>query len=128
MLSPMFVRKLPFKLRSNFLPWLLPFSKVLQDGLRLLFHFFHKGSHDHSLALYFLHESLKFVRIVREKNKHIHITYTPSFHLFNKATGWIPLLSYWRIHQFFYLFHQDSSNPESGDSSVVLLLNFGSIL
>ena len=36
MMSPEFVRKLSLRLRSNFLPWLPPFSKVLQDGLRLL--------------------------------------------------------------------------------------------
>ena len=94
MLPPEFVRKLSFILESNFLPWLPSFSKVLQDLLRLLFHFFNKGSHDHSLALYFLHESLKFVKIIRKNNRHVHITYTPSFHLFNEAVGWIPLLSY----------------------------------
>ena len=45
MLPPELVRKLPFRLRRNFLPWLPPFSKVLQGGLRLLLHFFHKGNH-----------------------------------------------------------------------------------
>ena len=138
MLPLKFVRKLPFELRSDFLPLLPLFSKVLHDGLRLLLHFLHKGSHDHSLALYFLHESLKFIKIIREKNRHIHITYTPSFHLFNRVVGWIPLLLCWRFHQVFYLFHQDwnssflcsstTSDSKFGDSTVVLPLNLGVIL
>ena len=99
--TPKFVRKLYFKLRSNFLFWLPPFYKILPHELRLLLQFFHNGSHDHSSALYFLHESLKLIKIIREKNWHIYITCTPSFQLFNRAVGWIPQLSYWRIHQVF---------------------------
>ena len=115
-----------------------PFSKVFHNGLRLLLYFFHKGSHDHLLALYFLHESLKFVKIIREKNRHIHVTFTPSFHLFNGAIGWIPLLSYWRFITFSICSTKArnlpsyaasaTSDPKSGDSTVVLVLNFGGIL
>ena len=78
---------------------------MLSDGLRSLFHFFHNGSHGQSLALSILHESLKFISFNREKYRHIHIPCTPSFDLFNRVVGWIPLLSYWRIHLVLYLFH-----------------------
>ena len=100
----------------------------------MLLNFIYKGSHGHSLALYFLHENLKFIAIIRENNRHIHITCISSFHLFNRDVGWIPLLSYWRIDQVFYLFYQVGtlpscatfvvSNPEFEDSTIVLLLNF----
>ena len=99
--TPKFVRNLSFKLRSNFLSWLPPFYKIIPYELRLFLHFFHNSSHDHSSALYFLHESLKLIKIIRENNRHIHITCTPSFKLFNRAIRWISQLSYWRIHQVF---------------------------
>ena len=139
MFPPEFVRKLSFRLISNFLPWSPHFSKVLQDGLRLLLHFFHKGNHDHSLTLYFLHESLKFIKIIREKNTHIHIICTPSFHLFNRVVGW--MRPYYRTGEFirFSIYStrvgtlpsrvvSRASDLESEDSTIVLLLNFGGIL
>ena len=82
MLPPEFVRKLSFRLRSNFLPCLFPFSKVL--------HFLHNGSQDHSPTLYLEHESLKFITTIREKNRNIHITCTSSFYLYNWVVLWIP--------------------------------------
>ena len=81
---------------------------------------------------------MKFIRIIREKNRHVHITCTFSFHFFNWVVGWIPLLSHWRIHQVLYLFHQGwtlpscgaspTSYPESRDSTIVSLLNFCGII
>ena len=138
MLSPKFIRKLPFRLRSNFLPWLPPFFKVFHDGLRLLLHFFHKSSHDHSLALYFLHGSLKFIKFIKENNRLIHITCTPSFHLINRLLDGFPCR---RIREFIRFSicstmvgtlpscaTSAASNPEYEDSTVVLLLNYGSIV
>ena len=103
-----------------------------------MFHFFHKRSHDHSLALYCLHESLKFVRIIKENNRHIHITCTPSFHLFNGALDGFP---YCRTREFIKCsicitkartlpscVAFAASDPESGDSIIVLLLKFDGIL
>ena len=138
MMLPEFVKKLSSRLRSNFLPLLPIFSKVLQDGLRLLLHFFHKGNHDHSSALYFLHESLKFIRIIREKNRYVHITCTlPSTCSIGLVDGFL----YCHSGEFIKLsicsskartlpscFVSTTSDPESGDSTVVLLLNFGGIL
>ena len=134
MLSPKFVRKLPFRLKSNFLPWLPPFFKVFHDGLRLLFHFFHKSSHDHSLTLYFLHGSLKFIKFIKENNRHIHITCTPSFHLINRLLDGFPCRCIGEFIRFSICSTRvgtlpscaasAASNPESGDSTVVLLLNY----
>ena len=89
------------------------------------------------MTLYFLHESLKFVRIVREKNRHFNITCTSFFHLFDWVVGWIP---YCHTREFIGFsicstkagtllscVASTASNPESGDSTVVLL-NFGGIL
>ena len=88
MLPPEFVRKLPFRLRSNFLPWWPPFSKVLQDELKLLLHFFYKGNHGHSLVLYFLHGSLKFVRIIKKK-EYAHPHYLHHFLLLVQWGCWM---------------------------------------
>ena len=81
---------------------------------------------------------MKFIRIKREKNRHIYITCTFSLQLFNWVVGWIPLLLHWKIHQVLYMFHQGwnssflccffSIRSQVGDSIVVLLLNFGGIL
>ena len=128
LVPPEFVRKLSFRLRSNFQPWLPPFSNVLLDGLRLLLHFFHKDNHGHSLALYFLHECLKFVKIVNEKNRYIYITYTPSFHLLmGLLDGEFIRFSIYFTKAGTLPSHVASitSNFESKDSKIILLLNFG---
>ena len=95
-------------------------------------------THDHSLALYFLHESLKFVRMIREKNRYIKITCTPFFHLFMGLLDGFP---YCRTGEFIRFSicstkartlpsyaNSTSLDPESEDSTIVLLLNFGGIL
>ena len=117
-------------LRSNFLPCFSSFSKLL--------HFLHNGSHDHSMALYFLHESLKFIRIIRERIGTstlprplpstcliglldgfpcCHIGEFLRFSICSTKAGTLPSYAAFA-----------SSDLEFRDSTIVLYLNFGGIL
>ena len=138
MLPPEFIGKLPFSLRSNLLPWFSSFSKVFQDGLRLLLHFLHKGSHDHSSTLYFLHENLKFIKLLE---KRIGTSILPAPLPSTYSIGLLDGFPYYRAKEFirFSIYStrarilssyvaSTASNLESGDSTVVLLLNFCGIL
>ena len=138
MVPPEFVRKLPFRLRRNFLPWLPPFSKVLQGGLILLLHIFHKGNHDHSLALYFLHESQNnSLKLLEKISTSTLLAPLPS----TCSIGLLDGFPYYRNGEFIKFsicITRDETLPscaasaasdhESGDSTLVLLLIFYGIL
>ena len=105
----------------------------------MLFHFFHKGSRDNLLALYFFHESLKFVKIIRENNRYI--STLPTTLPFTCSMGLLDGFPYCCPREFIrfsiysakagtLLFHVAFATLylESGDSIIFLLLNFGGIL